>query len=237
MNEILFIFNGIETIIKCNEKEIMKDIFIKFSSKIETNYSNLEFIYQGNLINQNLTYKEYFNKSNFEKEIKIIVIEKHINNNLSNISNISNDIEIKDCFTLLYKINKNDSKLKIFGVTFVHNNKKICKIIINNKKLDLKEKINIKDYKNQDILKLKLTNVSKITNMSYILFGCSSFLSSPDISNFDSSNITNISYMFSGCSSLSNLPDISKWKTNNINNMSYLFCNCLSLVELPDISN
>jgi len=32
--------------------------------------------------------------------------------------------------------------------------------------------------------------------------------------------------MFEGCTSLISLPDISNWNTQNIINMTDLFCNC-----------
>jgi len=42
--------------------------------------------------------------------------------------------------------------------------------------------------------------------------------------------------MFAGCTSLISLPDISNWNTQNITNMNDLFGNCSSLKSLPDIS-
>ena len=39
--------------------------------------------------------------------------------------------------------------------------------------------------------------------------------------------------MFSGCSSLISLPDISKWNTNNVTNMSYMFCDCKEDLNIP----
>ena len=51
--------------------------------------------------------------------------------------------------------------------------------------------------------------------------GCSSLISIPDISVWNTENIEDISHMFSGCSSLTSLPDISKWNTKNIKNMNY----------------
>ena len=52
--------------------------------------------------------------------------------------------------------------------------------------------------------------------------------------------LQNISKMFYYCSSLISLPDISKWNTNNIIDMSGIFggdclCGCSSLLSLPDI--
>ena len=52
--------------------------------------------------------------------------------------------------------------------------------------------------------------------MSEIFFGCSSLLSIPDISKWNTSNVKNMSDIFSGCSSLSKLPDISKWDTHKL---------------------
>ena len=43
-------------------------------------------------------------------------------------------------------------------------------------------------------------------------------------------------YMFYGCSSLLSLPDISKWNTNKVTNMSDMFFECSSLSALFDFS-
>ena len=56
--------------------------------------------------------------------------------------------------------------------------------------------------------------------MSFMFYNCSSLLSLPDISKFDTSNTINISYMFSYCKSLIELPDISNWNTKNITNLN-----------------
>ena len=45
-----------------------------------------------------------------------------------------------------------------------------------------------------------------------------------------------MSDMFYGCSSLISLPDISKWNTKNIIDMSCLLYGCSSLISLTDIS-
>ena len=36
-------------------------------------------------------------------------------------------------------------------------------------------------------------------------------------------NVTNMNRIFGGCSSLISLPDISKWDTKNVTNMKYIF--------------
>ena len=75
-----------------------------------------------------------------------------------------------------------------------------------------------------------------LKDMSYMFYECSSLISLPDISKWNTNNIENMSYMFYECSSLISLPDISKWNTNNIESMSYMFYGCSSLISLPDIS-
>ena len=44
-----------------------------------------------------------------------------------------------------------------------------------------------------------------------------------------------MSYMFYECSSLISLPDISKWDTQNIKEIGGIFDKCSSLITLPDI--
>ena len=101
-----------------------------------------------------------------------------------------------DEITIIYNIKKSqrkEGKIRIFGENFVKNNKNKCKIKIEEKEYELMEEFNIK---NEERIKIKLIEIYKITDMSY---------------------------MFYRCSSLSNLPDISKWNTNNVTNMSFMF--------------
>ena len=59
--------------------------------------------------------------------------------------------------------------------------------------------------------------------------GCSSLLSLPDISNWNTENVSGMSHLFYKCSSLSSLPDISKWETKNTYDISFLFSECSKL--------
>ena len=49
-------------------------------------------------------------------------------------------------------------------------------------------------------------------------------------------NIKDASQMFEDCSTLVSIPDISKWNTSNVKYMNRMFLNCSSLKSLPDIS-
>ena len=88
---------------------------------------------------------------------------------------------------------------------------------------------------------ISLPDISKwdthnIMDMSKIFYNCKSLSFIPDISKWDTGNVIDMEKMFYNCSSLSLLPDLSKWKINKIVNMDKIFYNCLMLSSLPDIS-
>ena len=69
--------------------------------------------------------------------------------------------------------------------------------------------------------------------MDCMFKGCSSLLSLPDISKWNTNNITDMNSMFKRCSSLSSLsslPDISKWNTNNVEDISEIFSGCSNII-------
>ena len=143
--------------------------------------------------------------------------------------------------TIIYKI-KDEEKIKLFGSSFIGNNKNKCKIIIENKEQDIIEFIKInEEMRKKGILEIKLKEIKTFTNMSHMFGddkndGCDELLSLPDIDKWDMKNVTNMSYIFSFCKSLFSLPDISKWNISNVKDMSGMFKFCKSLLSLPDIS-
>ena len=131
---------------------------------------------------------------------------------------------------MVYKPFKNiTKKVKIFGETFVKNNKDKCKILYKNKEYKLKKYFDEidKKYNYKDTISFRLKGINNITDMSYMFSECNSFYSLPDISKLNISKVTNISNLFYGCRRIQSLPDISKWDTSNVNNMSYIFCGCI----------
>jgi len=66
-------------------------------------------------------------------------------------------------------------------------------MIIDNKEYEITEKYNIKSN-NKNKLKIKLKGLDNITNMSDIFYECSSLLSLPDISKWNTNNITNMNF-------------------------------------------
>ena len=165
----------------------------------------------------------------------VLVIKKEGTNTLNEI-------------TLKYNI-KDKKRIKLFGNKFINNNKRKCKIIIENKEQDIVEFLDINKIKKDEkeekeekkTIEIKLKIIKTLTNMSHMFGdkmydGCYDLLSITDIGKVDTRNVTNMSCMFSGCSSLSSLAEISEWDTISVTNMSYMFSGCSSLSSLPDIS-
>ena len=146
------------------------------------------------------------------------------NDSILNLSN-KNYIKIK------YNVNQNNKKIKIFGDTFVINNRSICKMIYNNKEYDLNSSFL---FENTD--EIILTNIKNITQLNHMFAQCDSLLSIYNIEQLNTSNITNMSSIFNSYKSLLALPDTSKWDTSQVTDMSFMFYECSSLISLPDIS-
>ena len=145
---------------------------------------------------------------------------------------IENEKEI----TMIYKVIKNENKIKILWADFVKNYKKVCKIIYKGKELKLDIFFDIENNYDDDILEIKLKGIDKITDFSFMFFECKSLLCLPDFYKLNDNHIADMSYMFSGCSSLKKINDISEWNTSNVTNMRNIFNKCTSLQCLPDIS-
>ena len=138
---------------------------------------------------------------------------------------------------IFLKYNNKDkpNKLKLFSKSFMNLNIKRCKIIIRNKKSELKEYLDLKDISIEDET-IKITiKLYDFLIMSNTFYDCSSLISISDISMIYTTVESDLSYMFYNCASLKNLPDISKWNTSKIIDMKYMFYNCKSLTNLPNL--
>ena len=76
MAKVIFNFNGIETIIQCSKEDKMKNICNKYTSKINININLLLFIYSGNTINFELSFKDQANSIDRERNIMNILVYK-----------------------------------------------------------------------------------------------------------------------------------------------------------------
>ena len=107
---------------------------------------------------------------------------------------------------------------------FVENNKDKCNIIYEDEIYELTEYFKLRQKSNT--LKIKLKGIKNINNMSYMFNNCSSLLSLPDISNWNTSNVNYMSYMFNNCSSLTSLRNITNWNINKLKCENKMFEGC-----------
>ena len=72
-----FLFNGLKIFIQCTPEDKMKEICLQFASKIKVNINLLVFLYGGNQMNLELTFKEQASSlDNEKKEMNVLVQEK-----------------------------------------------------------------------------------------------------------------------------------------------------------------
>ena len=123
MTNILFTFNGVETLIQCKIEEKMKDIFKRFCNKIQFDINSLFFLYNGGKINENLTFNELANKLDKQYGKMNILVYKQG----TTISNV-NEGNVKSKEIICPKCNENcfikfqDYKILLFGCRNNHNN-------------------------------------------------------------------------------------------------------------------
>ena len=231
--------------------EIYYNIEMDILNKYNINNLNYEILQNINDININISQlnediDKLINNDNLYNNKIYEIYQQMIYKNIlkDNKKDLKKDEIIEDGVNnndeIIYKINKNEKKVKIFGEKFVKNNSDKIEILYKNKTIKLTEELKIEDEEdnnlNYRLIKIKLKGINNVTNMSYMFDGCSSLSSLPDISKWNNSNVADMHCMFCGCSSLSSLPDISKWNTNNVKDMSKMFYGCSSLSSLPDIS-
>ena len=77
---------------------------------------------------------------------------------------------------------------------------------------------------------LEYLNTAKVTNMSFMFYGCSA-LTSLDLTNFNTANVTDMSYMFYGCSALKSL-DLTNFNTAKVKFMDNMFNGCSALTTI-----
>ena len=73
---VVFAFDGIETIIQCDDKEKIVDAYKKYISKVETDISNINFIYDGKKTNEKLSFNKIANSIDKKRNIINISLEE-----------------------------------------------------------------------------------------------------------------------------------------------------------------
>ncbi len=201
---------------------------------MEINFHQRKFIIKDSkkLINN----QKLFNIYNYSIGNNFDPLHNKITNNTGNIiletkKKIINENNIGK---LIYQIDENKNKTKIFDKKFVLKNNKKAKIIIYNKLYNLNEKTNNKDKKDfLFIVKIKL--LENMINIESIFEKCE-MLYFVDISRLNPKYLKKINRLFYGCTSLLSINGLYNWNIINISNISEIFYDCSLLEYLPDIS-
>ena len=127
MVEVLFNYEGIETVIQCNINDKIEDIIEQYLIKIDKKEEkdNLFFLYNGNEIIKNLSLNKQANELDIKrKKMNVLVNKVNDYSNMSNNKIISKDIICPECKeSILLDINK--FKYNLYGCKNKHNIKGI----------------------------------------------------------------------------------------------------------------
>ena len=80
-------FNGIITVIQCNENEKMKEIIKRYCIKAEKNKEEINFLYGGNIIDENKTFNELASSED-KKRKKISILVNDLKSRLNQNNNL-----------------------------------------------------------------------------------------------------------------------------------------------------
>ena len=141
MAEAIFNYEGSNTTIQCNINDKMKEIINKFITKIDKKQSDLYYLYNGNKIDDNLTFNEQANDIDKNRMKMNIIVNQNEEDNNEKIEKISTDIicpQYKENSLIVFK----DFKINLSGCKNNHNNKDIILDIYENT-----QKINLRNIK------------------------------------------------------------------------------------------
>ena len=139
---VVFTLDGVNLTIKCTTEDKIKEICEKYSTQITKNMNSLLFLYEGNKVNFDLSFKEQANEIDRNNhEMKILVNKNENNTNINNNITVSNT---KNTECLL-----DNAKSTFFSrILFSYLDEKIkLKVIKYNKKLKNEIDIKLINYK------------------------------------------------------------------------------------------
>ena len=135
MAKVVFSFNGNEIIIQCTKEDKMKDICNKFATKIDININSLLFLYNGNKINYEQTFKQHANSiDNNNSQMNLLVYQ--IKNEGIKCKKCGETIDL-DIIDNIIKYNNEQKE------TIIEMNNQIDNIINLNNINDIKRKVKV----------------------------------------------------------------------------------------------
>ena len=223
--------------LKFSSREVLKLIYkIESEDKIrifgeefiENNGNKGFIIYKDKIIPLQVYFlcKDIYKDDKVTKKFEILLLElEDISNKSCMFNNCNSLIELD-----FFEENKNELRVEKFeeekySDSYETNNNNLY-LDYNNEVT--KKEISINIFKKtliyfanefNKIDKTKINSMICLKNMNGMFAGCSSLISIPDISKWNTNDVKEMNSVFSRCSSLISIPDISKWNTNNVKEM------------------
>ena len=160
MAKVNFTYEGMKTVIQCSKGDKMRSICSKFGAKMEVDINSLFFIYNGRLINFELTFNEQANSIDKIRLEMSVIVNKNENETDIKCPKCNHIIKIESIKSLndLIKFNKN--------INFSLNElKKQIESIDTNDINQLENKIGIMNYLINDIIKEKEKTKTGVQNL------------------------------------------------------------------------
>ena len=229
-------FNDImpdESSLEKNLKELKKKIGLlkkelnKIKYTLDYILKNMEQYYK---INEQIINNFEENRRNYQvlnniKELNNTYLFKDIDEILSTENISVKIINILDVFhkmnnmfdeiSIIYDVDNKVEEMRIFSDIFVHNNKEICQMVIDDKVSELKTTFNTKDYKKKE-LKIKLKNIEKCYDFNKMLDGCKSLSSLPEFYKLNTISINVMLELLKKCYESFFKDNAPKWLVNNL---------------------
>ena len=98
MSMVNFLYKGTETMIQCQKNEKMREICNKFGNKVkEIDIKNIYFMYNGNIIDLELEYKDIINEIDKTKNKINVLVEEYKKEELNKNEILSKEIICPEC--------------------------------------------------------------------------------------------------------------------------------------------
>ena len=88
-----------------------------------------------------------------------------------------------------------------------------------------------------DLTGLSDWDASKVTDMSYMFYGCSGLEDLSGLDGWITDGVTTLAYAFANCSILDDLSGLSEWNTSSVTTLDYTFQGCKGITSLESLSN
>ena len=144
MASIYFTLNGNRTSMQCSQEEKIQNICQRFAGKSGIDYSTMSYLYDGNLLNQDITLNELTTKYNKNiSDINILVLDLMDNDgsNAENNADIKSEILICPKCKEKCRIKINDYKIALFDCKNGHSIDNIAFAEYNNTQIINESKI------------------------------------------------------------------------------------------------